>query len=70
MMNLEPDSYEEAHVVHINTESEFFDIKQDGTPEFQSLEEDVDGDNGVDVTSSQQKGGGDEDVRHVDNFPT
>jgi hypothetical protein len=36
----------------MNTESEFTDRKQDSTPEFQSLEEDVDGDNGVDITLS------------------
>ncbi|XP_023701559.1 uncharacterized protein LOC111861324 isoform X5 [Cryptotermes secundus] len=70
MLKLEPDSDKEAHVVPINTESEFIDIKQKGTPEFQSLKKDIDGDNGVDVTSSLRKGGGDEDASHVDNFPT
>jgi hypothetical protein len=70
MVKLEPDSDKEAHAVPIITESEFIDIKQEETPVFQSLEKDVDGDNGVDVTSSLRKGGGGEDVSHMDNFPT
>jgi hypothetical protein len=64
MLKLEPNSAKEGHVVPTNTESQFIDIKQEGTAEFQSLEKDVD------VTSSLRKGDGDEDVSHVDNFPT
>jgi hypothetical protein len=70
MLKLEPDSDKEAHMVPINIESEFTDIKQEETPESLSLEEDVDGDNGVDSVTSSLQEDGDEDVSHVDNFPT